>query len=414
MHNPTPYFPYPRPPNGPLRQLDCYLQDGGITGSDAENLRQEGLPWSFIAPYVHDLEWWRQQKPAQAPQPAKNWRAQTWGAAICLEVNGLSIWIDPGPLAPTPKAAPDLILVTHAHHDHTARLPAWSALFPDTRILMSTQTADLLANHAEHNYLLQACLQRTILLDFGEVRKIQDVEVCMLPAGHLLGASMIEIKAGQERVLITGDFALREVGGLKGADIPGGEYSLVFMASSGGVSDWFPPVDVRAARTQFLNAVAEAYSCGAQQIIVPIQSLGQAQEAYAALVMTQRAGGVPNLVVYLKDSVATISDQYRRALNTTSDPWRLPFAEAHDPLPAKGIIIMPEGNIDSISSLNKKPKSVHLSKPAIYTHAGLGEQLAFAVGVCCADLVIYHGYNTLLERTLLDLGRKIIIPRMEN
>jgi len=236
----------------------------------------------------------------------------------------------------------------------------------------------------------------------------------MLPAGHLLGAAMIEITVGQDRVLVTGDFALREVGGLSGASIPGGEYSFVFLASSDASRDWFPPVDVRSGRNGFLNTVAETCSRGAEQIVVPVQSLGQAQEAYTALIMAQRAGAFSNLVVYLKDAASTISEQYRRVLSRTSDPWRLPFAEARDPLPAKGIIILPEGDKELASSLNKSTKTVYLPKPPIYTHAGLGEQLTFAVGVCCANLVIYHGYNALLERTLLDLGRKIIIPRMEN
>ena len=94
----------------------------------------------------------------------------------CHSVSGsakVGLYVDPGPSVPDPVALdpPDLIVATHAHHDHPARLGEYGDAFPHAPVVMTHHTASLLELRGDP--LLRACLKhRTTRLDMMRERAI--------------------------------------------------------------------------------------------------------------------------------------------------------------------------------------------------------------------------------------------------
>ena len=95
------------------------------------------------------------------------------------------LWLDPWD-------AKRFAFVSHAHSDHIA---------PHDEVIVSERTARL----------MQARLPATRIehaLSFGERRTVHDVDVTLLPAGHIFGSAQFFLFARDETLLYTGDFKL--------------------------------------------------------------------------------------------------------------------------------------------------------------------------------------------------------------
>jgi len=407
-------IPYPLPTPGPLRELAAYLHEGILSARDAANLLDQGFSWNLLAPYVQDRDWWLAQHPAAGRPLAQPWQMKAWGATLELKAPDETIWIDPGPRAPMPSRPPDLIVVTHAHHDHTASLGELSDAFPETPVAMSHQTATLLALRAPLDRLLQACLaQRVVCLALGKERTLGGVRVTLRSAGHLLGATMAELRLAEDAILITGDLALRDVGGVPRAEWPQAEYNLVVMESATAGCGSLPVADAETNRRPFLNQVAELVEQGRTRLLVSVQAMGQAQELYAALVMAQRAGAFPKSTIRLTGMAARVSDEYYRALSYLPGPWSCPFEMASDSVPDGSVVIMGATNSevtkesDHLRDQGQSSGSGVIHNAIVYTHGGWSEHMALATGIACHEVALYHGYSASLEMTLVEMGRKV-------
>ena len=97
-----------------------------------------------------------------------------------------NLWLDPWDAKP-------FAFVSHAHSDHIA---------PHAEIIVSERTARLMqarlpAKRIEH------------VLPFGQKRCVHDVDVTLVPAGHIFGSAQLFLDTERESLLYTGDFKLR-------------------------------------------------------------------------------------------------------------------------------------------------------------------------------------------------------------
>jgi hypothetical protein len=404
-------IPYPSP-SGSTRSIRLYMQDGFLTPQGADILQSQGVPWTTVARYVQDLDWWRKQKAISCEPPKLPWRVQSWGATLRLKAPDIDIWIDPGPKAPIPPQAPHLIIVTHAHYDHVAQLGAFCAAFPHTRVVMSDDTHFLLSLRSHSDAQLRLCLEKqTVRLKFGTKREIQDVRLALLPAGHLLGAAMVEIEREGDVILVTGDFALRDVGGLSGAPWPLKRYSIVLMEATSIQQGTLPVADPEANRMPFLQEVDGWLKAGHTRLLVCTQAMGQAQELYAALTLAQQAGAFPDIKVRLTGVAEMISRHYYDTLKGKSRVWNCPFYTLDiDEIPEQSIVIT-GGDHDKDSALGRQveqaPDGACISAPLVFTHAGWGERMTWASGVPSYAVGLYDGYASSLHMTLSDIGRHV-------
>ena len=83
--------------------------------------------------------------------------------------------------------------VSHAHSDHIA---------PHQEIILSERTARLMQARMPGT-------RREHVLPFGEQRRVRDVDLTLLPAGHIFGSAQLFLANQTETLLYTGDFKLR-------------------------------------------------------------------------------------------------------------------------------------------------------------------------------------------------------------
>ena len=82
--------------------------------------------------------------------------------------------------------------VSHAHADHIA---------PHSRVMATPPTLAILHQRLQKSLTVDA-------LDFGKTLVRDGIRLTPLPAGHILGASMLHVEADEASYLITGDYSL--------------------------------------------------------------------------------------------------------------------------------------------------------------------------------------------------------------
>ena len=268
------------------------------------------------------------------------------GSAVLVEAGGTRVLVDAGvrPNADSPRAAAppliarvaegrlDAVVVTHGHNDHagfvpklldgqrqavTICTPATAALLPtmwaDARRVMAQQADDAAAygwlaplyGEAE----VETAERSLRPLAYARPRAVGELTIQLFDAGHILGAAGVVIRAGDERVVITGDiFNLPQLS-VGAAQLPprlAREADLLIIESTYCHSRHRD----RASQVQdFVGAIEEVIG-GGGRVLVPAFGLGRAQEV--ALMMREQ---LPDVRVLVDGLARPISEIYQREAN---------------------------------------------------------------------------------------------------
>ena len=268
------------------------------------------------------------------------------GSCHCLEVNGKKILIDCGlqqgrdeidnrSLAFAPNLI-DYVLVTHAHIDHTGRIPLLVKNGFAGRILTTRLTADLMQimlldsahiqeSEAEYDnrkgqragkalveplYTVddaQAVFQYVTTCEYGEtVELCEGVRVTFTDAGHLLGSASITVEAtenGETKTLVfSGDIGnvdqpiIRDPQLLKKAD-------FVVMESTYGDRNH---TEVWSYTDELAEIIDETLGKGGN-VVIPSFAVGRTQELLYFIREIKDAGlvkSVPDFPVYIDSPLA--------------------------------------------------------------------------------------------------------------
>src|SRR5437763_1627800 len=166
------------------------------------------------------------------------------------------LWLDPWD-------AKRFAFISHAHSDHVA---------PHDEIIVSERTARLLqarlpAQRLEH------------VLPFGEERTVHDIELMLLPAGHIFGSAQLFISVSDETLLYTGDFKLRL--GKSAEEIQWRRADTLVMETTFGLPRYrFPPTE--QVIDDIVSFCREAIETGYVAVLLGY-SLGKAQEILCSL-----------------------------------------------------------------------------------------------------------------------------------
>lgn len=393
-------IPYQSPKSEDLRLIAESLVGGILSGSDANLLTQkEGIPWHKVAPHVvEDVNWWLEQTRPKRKPASLDWKIRGWYSTISIEVAGYHILVDPGPSAPIPEICPDLILITHAHHDHIGGLDAVIKRYPDCLVVMSGITAEFMKMRGAYNYA-----QSSKVMRLNETEELRGINLRTHRAGHLLGAVMFEIEIHGETALVTGDFAVRKVGDCPGFDFPNIDCSILILATDNAGQGSFPFADLKVNHLKFLE---ELYDFGKDKIYVSLQSLGQAQEAYTAIALSQRAGGLSEFEVYFDESLTNITRVYEREIANRDGIWLEDTPILRGVQPKNSIVIASEKPLS-------KTAGYTLNTQNILTHASWGECMALAAWVSCPKIYTYHGSSNSLNFILDKMGFAMCFPNKE-
>lgn len=416
---------------------DLKLVDGYLSSQLADGLLANRDPYE-LAVYAAETEWLAKLSPRiPSLMQRGNVMARARNACLLLEFTDTDVLIDPGAGSLIENANPSAILVTHAHHDHVGDLIAAAQLYPQAAVLMTPETFELLQMlPAETAYAIaQIVEQRGHLIAADTTpHRIFDVEYRFRPAGHLVGAAMIDIQAGDSRVLVTGDFALRELAGLSGAVWPTDAYDVVIMESSHAQDRDFPTADSVTNRNSVLSACYRAAADGAARLFVAVTSLGEAQEAYMALCAAQMEGAFPDFTVRFAGKAGQVAKLYKKLLSTPDSPWQNLIHEivSADYIPDHSIVIA--GGFERNDGVGAKlmtslagagdtamimPTLDHSNSKVGYAysislHASFGELFATAAAMNCRQVALYHGPQGVgevvspLAKLLRRIGRDVV------
>jgi len=166
------------------------------------------------------------------------------------------LWLDPWD-------AKRFAFISHAHSDHIA---------PHEEIIISERTSHLLqtrlpGRRTEH------------VLPFNEQRSVRDLDIMLLPAGHIFGSAQFFLSVGDETLLYTGDFKLRPSKSAEQAQWRHAD-TLIMETTFGLPRYRFPPT--QQVIDQIVCFCRETIQAGDVPVLLGY-SLGKAQEILCSL-----------------------------------------------------------------------------------------------------------------------------------
>lgn len=235
-------------------------------------------------------------------QGEKQWRMQNWA--------GLPV--DPASITD--------VLLTHAHTDHSAYLPAlvkhgfrgpiWCTeatirlaeiILRDSGRLQEQATRDAVAGgYSKHEnpqaLYTSADVEATLPLfravGFDEDVDLGGVVARWVRAGHILGSASVHVRFGERSVLFSGDLGRHDHPILKGRKTPPGA-DIVLCESTYGDREHLEP---ELAHEPFAAAISRTVERGGQ-VVVPAFAIDRTETVLHALVQLTRAGRIPRVPV---------------------------------------------------------------------------------------------------------------------
>lgn len=240
----------------------------------------------------------------------------------------------------------DLILLTHAHFDHTGGLPLIRARYPKVPMLTSVPTKALTTIMLEDTVkimqnqegvgeppydagMVDWTLRRLDAVPVNEwLSPLQGLRVCFVPCGHVLGACSLLIESDDQRVMVSGDISVvnqRTIPGLGKLDF---RPDVLIMESTYG--DGLHPKRSEEEMT-LARSVAEVVARNGVALL-PAFALGRAQEIILLLKDAQRSNVIPRFPIWVDGLVRSICDEYGEQLPYLSPSLRNYVANSRQPV----------------------------------------------------------------------------------
>ena len=263
--------------------------------------------------------------------------------------------------APPGEALPDFsllegwssiaaVILTHSHADHIGALPCLEPyLEDDCPIIGTTATLALSrvmlndavrieARHRRGDGVLPtfapnsvpAVLKRFHAVRWGKATALGKGEVVAtwFPAGHILGAGMIELRSPRRSVLFTGDLSVADQQSIPGAFAPAIRPDVLVIESTYGNR-------MHAHRPDQEDRIVEQVSrtlAAKGHVLFPTFALGRAQEVLLILGRAMRSGKLERIPVYADGLVRAVSKVYGAHPDDLSPNCRLLCEQGFDPI----------------------------------------------------------------------------------
>jgi len=240
----------------------------------------------------------------------------------------------------------DAMVLSHAHLDHSGRIPKLVADGYRGRVFMTRPTRELLdimlkdaaylemrdtewknqrrrrAGKEDLQPLftledVEQALKQCQGIDYQQRHKVADgVEICYRDAGHILGSAIVEIyisEQGVERKLVfSGDLGNSEAALLRDPDIVDSA-DVLLLESTYGDRDHRP---MQETLDEFERVVTEASENGGN-ILIPSFAIGRTQEIIFRLGQMYQAGKLKQQAIFLDSPMAiSATEVYQHYENT--------------------------------------------------------------------------------------------------
>ncbi|CAB3404409.1 unnamed protein product [Caenorhabditis bovis] len=236
----------------------------------------------------------------------------------------------------------DCVIISHFHLDHVGSLPHMSEVVGyDGPIYMSYPTKAicpvLLEDYrkvqcdikGETNFFtsddIKNCMKKVIGVALHEIVQVDDeLSIRAFYAGHVLGATMFEIRYKDQSVLYTGDYNMTPDRHLGAARVLPGVRPTVLISESTYATTIRD--SKRARERDFLRKVHECVMKGGK-VIIPVFALGRAQELCILLESYWERMAL-NIPIFFSQGLAERANQYYRLFITwTNENIKKTFVE---------------------------------------------------------------------------------------
>ena len=231
---------------------------------------------------------------------------------------------------PIPVDAIDAIVVSHAHMDHTGRLPFLvrqgyrgpifcTPATHDLSAVMLADSAHIQQKDAEFlarrgrgfvEPLYEAAdatrtVGQMICVPYGRpFDVVPGIRATYHDAGHILGSASVVLECGEgaerSRVVFSGDVGRWGLPIIRDPQPPEGGADVVLMESTYGNRDHPPAEDMRGQ----LAAIVRETAARGGRVLIPAFAVGRTQEVLYDLHALVRAGEVPQLPIYIDSPLA--------------------------------------------------------------------------------------------------------------
>ena len=262
------------------------------------------------------------------------------GANYLVESGGVKILVDCGmmqggnyaerqnfePFPYNPKEI-SAVFVTHAHIDHTGRLPKLvkdgfrGEIFstPPTREFaryLLEDSVDILSREAKKHGQEPFCEPETLGVlmnlwkgvEYGEEAVVGPFKIVFRNAGHILGSAFIEVAAENKKIIFSGDLGNSPAPLIKPLEYPGeADYCLIESTYGGRVHE-----RVDKMKDDLEDVVEDTVKAGGT-LLVPAFAMERTQSLLHHLDGLMGEGRIPRVPVFLDSPLAIrITDVYQK------------------------------------------------------------------------------------------------------
>ncbi|NUN11086.1 MBL fold metallo-hydrolase [Candidatus Micrarchaeota archaeon] len=232
------------------------------------------------------------------------------------------------------------VLLSHAHLDHSGYLPALYAKGYSKKVKMTKPTRDLIQllladylriNKDKNKAYTQKDLDK--LLKNIEIKEYNDAsDIIYKDAGHILGSATINLT--KEKILYTGDFAVRPSRLLEGCAREHSAETIIMESTYGSKKDAHP--SLKEVSNSLIKSINSTLS-NQGKVIIPTFAIGRGQEILFTIENYMRTKQMPQVPVYLDGMVKKCLRIYRhnaiylkdevkhRILTSDDDPFKSEF-----------------------------------------------------------------------------------------
>ena len=230
---------------------------------------------------------------------------------------------------------PDVLLLTHAHSDHTGALPVLAKenrlpekvyCTPATKDITSILLDDAVKRESPELAEYTSNAVKYALSCMELVPWMKPVQICdgvkatWISAGHILGAAMIHIEGKRESILMTGDVSVADQLTIPGMVVP--EWcrpDVMVMESTYGKRSH--DVDRTREAKRLAEDVAKVIAEGGK-VLIPAFAVGRSQEVILILKSAMQRKQIPEFPVYVDGMVQKVNDVYSTFGHHLSPPVR--------------------------------------------------------------------------------------------
>jgi len=239
------------------------------------------------------------------------------GSCIVVETDDAKIALDYGikvgerPPKHLPKDL-DMVIISHAHLDHSGAL--LSLAKTNAIVVGSEATRDVTADLLLDLIKVQRMNGNKVPYSYSDVDKIRrlwwardsvaipGMEIRLYPAGHVLGAKMVNVRAEEKEILYTGDFCLHNTDILEGSNLeslPKEPDALIIESTYGGKK--------RLNRSELLERLFAEINETIERkgnVLIPVFAFHRSQEMAKEIDQAMQDGNLQNYNTYIISKLA--------------------------------------------------------------------------------------------------------------